>query len=70
MPEIRRYTVRQEREVVVVANSAVEAAQIANSAFEHGQLVDNTIKERPKDIWGNTTGRIRENRLEIEEEPY
>lgn len=70
MPALRRYTVRQEREVVVVANSAVEAAQIADSAFKHGQLIDNTIAERPKDIWGNTTSRIREHRLEIEEEPY
>jgi hypothetical protein len=34
MPEIRYYTVTQEREVKVSANSPVEAAQIADAAFK------------------------------------
>lgn len=34
MPEIRYYTVTQEREVKVTANSPLEAAQIADAAFK------------------------------------
>ena len=33
MPELRYYTVTQEREVKVSANSPIEAAQIASVAF-------------------------------------
>lgn len=33
MPEMRYYTVTQEREVKVWANSPVEAAQIGDAAF-------------------------------------
>lgn len=34
MPEMRYYTVRQEREVRVTATSAINAARIADAAFE------------------------------------
>ena len=34
MPELRYYTVTQEREVKVSANSPIEAAQIAAAAFK------------------------------------
>lgn len=33
MPEIRYYTVTQEREVKVAANSTIDAARIADTAF-------------------------------------
>lgn len=39
MPEIRYYTVTQERQVKVSANSPVDAARIADAVF-HDQTID------------------------------
>lgn len=42
MPEIRYYTVTQEREVKVSASSPLEAAQIASAAFDD-EIEDDDI---------------------------
>lgn len=77
MPEMRYYVVKQTREVKVTANSAADAAQIAGYAFEHGQNSDNGVhsahpsvapQSHPLNgIWGNTTTKIRETSLYIDE---
>lgn len=59
MPEIRRYTVTQTRQVRVDANSEVDAIRIADAAFTNGQNVDNSVKDGPVGIWGNTVSRVR-----------
>lgn len=54
MPELRYYTVTQEREVKVSANSPIEAAQIADAAFKgviqkddpSGPGITNPVRER------------------------
>lgn len=62
MPEIRYYTVRQEREVKVQANSPVEAAQIAQRAF------DGETYALPEDVWGNPTSAVRDRDLVVRED--
>ena len=53
MPEIRYYTVTQEREVKVSAGSPVEAAQIADAAFkgevQEGDLTATHIAKPVRD---------------------
>jgi hypothetical protein len=61
MPEIRYYTVTQEREVKVSANSLLEAAQIANVIFGNKDQVDDA-----KAI--HMVGQIRERDLVIRED--
>lgn len=60
MPEVRYYTVTQEREVKVMANSAIDAARIADAAF-NGQT-EPVHHERLgilPDIWGHPTTPVR-----------
>lgn len=61
MPAIRRYVVKQTREVEVTANSAVDACRIAEAAFEHGQNADGGVArdKGPAGVWGNTDTHIR-----------
>ena len=42
MPEIRYYTVTQEREVKVSASDPLEAAELATAAFK-GEITDSDI---------------------------
>ena len=42
MPEIRYYTVTQEREVKVSANSPLEASQLGQAAFD-GEIVEGDL---------------------------
>lgn len=72
MPEIRYFTVTQTREVQVTANSATDALRLAGVAFDKGQASDGAVRsidytEDMKDIWGNTTSRIREKELVVKE---
>lgn len=72
MPEIRYFTVTQTREVQVTANSATDAVRLAGVAFEKGQDSRGSVRssdypEDMKDIWGNTTSRIREKEINIKE---
>lgn len=73
MPEVRRYTVTQIREIKVHANSAVDAARIAEAAFEHGHLGTTpsvAANKGPEGVWGNTMSRIREIDLHVTEDRY
>jgi len=47
MPELRYYTVTQEREVKVSAESAIDAARIAELAFTDGEDGDLMVLELP-----------------------
>ena len=53
MPEVRYYTVTQEREVKVWANKPFEAAQIADAAFkgeiQNGDLAETHITRPVRD---------------------
>lgn len=60
MPESRYYTVTQEREVKICANSALDAAVLATEAFEDNGAV-NTSE-------GRTTSPIRIRDLVIRED--
>jgi hypothetical protein len=60
MPEIRYYTVTQEREVKVSAPSPIEAAQLADRIFS------NTEKQPDDKI--NTLTPIRERTLDVRED--
>lgn len=61
MPEMQYFNVTQEREVSVVANSAVDACRIADAAFTHGQNSDEGVSKgkAPEGVWGNTRGPIK-----------
>lgn len=54
MPEIRYYTVTQEREVKVWAESPIEAAQLANAAFQNeikkGDVAETHIRGPVRDM--------------------
>lgn len=53
MPEIRNYTVTQEREVKVSANSAIDAARIGAAIFKG--------EDPPEDVYfGHATSPIRD----------
>ncbi len=67
MPDKRYYTVTQEREVKVVANSAIDAALIADDAFEYRPNDDST-KVKLYDIWGNTTTDVHTRDLVVRED--
>lgn len=62
MPEIRYYTVTQEREVKVAANSPADAVMIANKAFD-GELTDST--QLPP---GRVTTSVRERDISARED--
>jgi len=69
MPEVKHYVVTQTRKVRVTANSAADAAEIASSAFGGKDGEGSVAYGRgPHGIWGNTTGRIEETRLEVDRE--
>lgn len=59
MPELRRYTVKQERSVQVSANDPVNAALLASRVFA------NTKKQADQT---NVRGPIREIALEVRED--
>jgi hypothetical protein len=60
MPEIRRYTVTEIREVSVSANSAADANRIAAVAFQEGQnSIGGIGKAGLPDVWGNTISQVR-----------
>ncbi len=67
MPDKRYYTVIQEREVKVVANSAIDAALIADDAFECRPNDDST-KIKLYDVWGNATTDVRTRDLIVRED--
>lgn len=48
---MRYYTVVQEREVKIVANSAIDAARIADAVFE--QI------DPPANVWGHASTPVR-----------
>lgn len=64
MPEIRNYTVTQERELKVSANSPIDAARIANAVFK-----GEDPAEVLEDIFGHATSPIR-NRDIVAREDY
>lgn len=66
MPEVRYYTVTQEREVKVSANSAIDAARIANAAFESAK--DENPKSSLAGVWGNITTNIRVRDIVVRED--
>ena len=70
MPEARHFKVTQTREVLVTANTAVDAARIAEAAFTHGQDTTGGVAygKAPQGVWGNTNRKIREIRVEVQEE--
>ena len=59
MPEIMHFIVKEEREVRVAANSAVDAARIAEAAFSNGQNSNGGVIDGPEGIWGNTRSRVK-----------
>jgi hypothetical protein len=59
MPEIRYYTVSQEREVKVWANSPIDAAQIADGEFSG---------YKPSQVEGGVTSPIRVRDLVVRED--
>lgn len=60
MPEMRNYTVTQERTVKLWANSPVEAAWLADAEFKG--------KELPKDVPGSITAPVRDRDLVVRED--
>ena len=70
MPEIRYYTVTQEREVKVAANSAADAVLIADAAFTHGQDSNHSVAKgkSPEGVWGNTRTEVRVRDISAREE--
>lgn len=58
MPEARYYTVTQEREVKIVANSPIEAAQIASSF----------LNDKTSDIPAQILSPIKERELRVRED--
>lgn len=70
MPEVRYYTVTQERQVKVTANSAVDAARIAEDAFENGQHKSepSVASSGIEGIWGNTRSFVRTVDIHVRED--
>lgn len=68
MPEVKYFTVTQEREVRVRANTAVDACRIAEAAFKNGQNADTGVVNGPEGIYGNTVTRIKETSIYAREE--
>ena len=62
MPEIRYYTVTQEREVKVWANSPIEAAQIADAAF-NDRIVEGDQSAAP-----HIRSPVRERSIDVRED--
>lgn len=62
MPEIRYYTVTQEREVKLWANSPIEAAQIANAVFQ------DKIQEGDQSAAPHIRSPVRERSLDVRED--
>jgi hypothetical protein len=62
MPEIRYFTVTQEREVKVWADSPVEAAKIADAAFS------GRIEEDDQSAPSHIRSPIRERTLDVRED--
>jgi hypothetical protein len=60
--EVRRYVVKQTREVQVDASTLSNAVLIASAAFEYGQNVRHVIpvNRHPKGVSGNTVTKIKE----------
>lgn len=61
MPEIRYYTVTQEREVRVSASSPLEAAQLATAAFAGEIQTDDIAKI-------NVITPVRERSIDVRED--
>jgi hypothetical protein len=61
MPEVRYYTVSQERELKVWANSPIEAAEIADSAF------NDKIQEGSAEA-AHIRSPVRERTIEVRED--
>ena len=61
MPEVRYYTVTQEREVKVWANSPIEAAEIADAAFNN--KVEKDSVEAP-----HVRSPVRERSIDVRED--
>lgn len=65
MPEMRYYTVTQTREVKIVANSVLDAANLGDAAFKNGLRNGGnedfaiSIIAPPEGIWGNATEDIK-----------
>lgn len=70
MPQMRYFTVTQEREVKVAALSAVDAGRIAYAAFEHGQDSEAGVAKgkAPEGVSGNTAAEIRVTSLWVRED--
>lgn len=62
MPEIRYYTVTQEREVKVWANSPIEAAQVADAAF------NDRIQEGDQSAAPHIRSPVRERSIDVRED--
>lgn len=69
MPEIRYYTVTQQRQVQVTANNVCDATRLAEKAFEEGQASNHGLwnKLGLDGVWGDTTSKIREISLHAKE---
>ncbi len=52
MPNIRYYTVTQEREVKVTANNPTDAVIVADAVFRE--------LDPPEDVWGSASSAIRD----------
>jgi hypothetical protein len=59
MPELRRYVVRQEREVVVSASNPTDAAVLADRAFSNTKTPEDQL---------NITKPVREISIEARED--
>lgn len=62
MPEIRYYTVTQEREVKVSASSPIEAAQIGDAAFS------GRIEEGDQSVAPHILNPVRERSIDVRED--
>lgn len=60
MPEVRNYTITQEREVKVSAENIIDALKIADAVFENQSIPGNLI--------GRTLSDIRVRELLVREE--
>lgn len=67
MPEIRYYTVTQEREVKVWANSPVDAARIADATFS-GLMSTGQGLPLSEKVPGEVTSSIRDRDLVVRED--
>ena len=70
MPAMKHYVVSETRTVKVIANNAVDAIRLAAAAFEHGQNSDKGAKNGPEGVWGNTTSKVEQTNIEVNEERY